>query len=274
MPETTVVVPSQHSMLSCGPNRFNRELTHFAEIKIPEKPIENLLIPSVQSTPIFMVFQAPREDDELQEIDLKAEMSILDRAHEEALEARIVTFLSGEMNKGAVWPTLTVDSLQETDLQAELSVLDSAIEETRKEVIGTFPSGDMRQGTLWPTFVVDSLQEADLKEALSDLDSAVDEAREEEFDTLPSDEVIENARRILQQMYEMHRCRYEVYPTQDGEIAISASAEHRRSVLMICDKEGGALCSVSLNGRHRQARYDSAADLPVGFVREALAELV
>ena len=45
MPETTVVVPSQHSMLSCGPNRFNRELTHFAEIKIPEKPIENLLIP-------------------------------------------------------------------------------------------------------------------------------------------------------------------------------------------------------------------------------------
>jgi len=125
-----------------------------------------------------------------------------------------------------------------------------------------------------PILAHDSPREPDLQAALADLVSAVDEAREEKFDTLPSDGVIESARRILERMYEMHRCRFEVYPTQDGEIAISASAEQQRSVLVICDKEGGALCSVNLNGLHRRARYDSAATLPDGFVKEALAELI
>lgn len=125
-----------------------------------------------------------------------------------------------------------------------------------------------------PILAHGSPREPELQAALSDLDSAVDEAREEKFDTLPSDGVIESARRILERMYETHRCRFEVYPTQDGEIAISASAEQQRSVLVICDKEGGALCSVNLNGLHRRARYDSAATLPDGFVKEALAELI
>ena len=228
MPETKVVVPSQQSMLSAGSYHFNPKLPHAAQIKIPKKPIENLLIPSVQSTPVFMFFQAPRDDDELQGTDLKADMSVFDRAREEASEAGAITFRSGEMN----------------------------------------------EGTVWSPFVVDSLQEADLQAALSDLDGALDEACEEEFDTFPSDEVINNARRILQQMYEMHRCRFEVYPTQYGEIAISASAENQRSVLVICDKDGGALCSVNLSGLHRRAIYDSAETLPDGFVREALAELI
>lgn len=172
------------------------------------------------------------------------------------------------------WQTITDDSQHETVLQVVVPNLDNALEESREERVYNFPTGEVIEHTFWSTVTGRSLQEADLKEALSDLDSAVDEAREEEFDTLPSEEVINNARRILQQMFKLHRCRYEVYPTQDGEITISAFAEHQRSVLVICDKEGGALCSVNLNGLHRRARYDSAATLPDGFVKEALAELI
>ena len=113
----------------------------------------------------------------------------------------------------------------------------------------------------------------DLQAALSDLDNAVNEAREEGFDTVPSDDAIENARRILERMYGMHCCRYEVYPTQDGDISISAYAENPSSVIMLCEGNGSAFCSVNINGIHRHARYESTATLPDGFVREALAEL-
>ena len=112
-----------------------------------------------------------------------------------------------------------------------------------------------------------------LQAALSDLDGAVDEAREEGFDTVPSDEAVENAQRVLRCMYALCRSRFEVYPMQDGAVAISAPGGPGRSVLVLCDRDGGALCSVNLSGKHRRAVYDSAAILPDGFVREALAEL-
>ena len=52
---------------------------------------------------------------------------------------------------------------------------------------------------------------------------------------------------------------------------IDAPGGHGRSVLLLCDSEGGALCLVNMNGAHRRARYSDADLLPDGFVREALA---
>ena len=45
------------------------------------------------------------------------------------------------------------------------------------------------------------------------------------------------------------------------------------SVILLCDSNGGALCLVNMNGKHRRARYSSAEILPDGFLREALTEL-
>ena len=120
----------------------------------------------------------------------------------------------------------------------------------------------------------DPRHDAYLLAALSDLNQAVDEACEEGFQP-PSDEALQNAERVLRAMYVLRRCRFEVYPTEDREIAVSVPGGHRRSVLVLCDSDGGVLCSVNLNGQHRRAVYDpeSAARLPDGFVREALAEL-
>ena len=49
------------------------------------------------------------------------------------------------------------------------------------------------------------------------------------------------------------------------EIAIDAPGGHGRSVLLLCDSEGGTLCLVNMNGNHRRARYDTTNTLPDGF---------
>ena len=114
---------------------------------------------------------------------------------------------------------------------------------------------------------------AELREAMSDLDEAVAEARQEEF-PIPSNSALANARRLLLAMYAISPQRFEVYPTPDGEVAIDAPGGRGRSVLLLCESNGGALCLVNLDGRHRRARYSDTGSLPDGFVREALNELV
>ena len=112
----------------------------------------------------------------------------------------------------------------------------------------------------------------ELQAALRDLDSAERDAREDSF-PIPSKIAQENARRLLQAMYRISNRRYEVYPTTDGEVAIDAPGGPGRSVLLLCDSDGGALCLVNTNGKHRRARYSDSNLLPDGFIREALAEL-
>ena len=114
--------------------------------------------------------------------------------------------------------------------------------------------------------------DGDLYAALYDLRQATKEASEEGFPT-PSDNALANANRLLKEMYGISQRRFEVYPTQDGEIAIDAPGGYGRSVLLLCDSQGGALCLVNMNGKHRRARYSSTDMLPDGFVREALTGL-
>lgn len=74
-------------------------------------------------------------------------------------------------------------------------------------------------------------------------------------------------------MYKVLPWRFEVYATPDGEIAIDVPGGFGRSVILLCDSGGGALCSVNMDGAHRRARYKDVRMLPDGFVREALMEL-
>lgn len=114
---------------------------------------------------------------------------------------------------------------------------------------------------------------SELRDALTDLNEAREEAREEGFSP-PSQLAIENATRLLQEMYSILPHRFEVYPMPDGEIAIDAPGGYGRSVVLLCYSDGGALCSVNIDGNHRRARYSNADTLPDGFLREALDELV
>ena len=112
----------------------------------------------------------------------------------------------------------------------------------------------------------------DLRAALEDLRQAPREAREEGY-PIPSDLALANARFLLRAAFKYARRRYEIYPTPDAEIAIDASAGRGRSVLLLCESEGGVLCLVNMNGKLRRARFPDALRLPDGFVREALDEM-
>lgn len=72
---------------------------------------------------------------------------------------------------------------------------------------------------------------------------------------------------------EFMQCRLEVYPTADGEVAIDAGVSNR-SVILLCGAVGGALSLANTGATHRRAHYSDADQLPDGFRREALAELV
>lgn len=149
-------------------------------------------------------------------------------------------------------------------------------ETSPRHIFDRSPSGAISLlSSTYETPIVTGLVEsyrALLKDALCDLAEAKIEAREEGF-PLPSDIALENAERLLEDMYRIAPRRFEVYPTPDGEIAIGAPGGHGRSVLLLCASDGGALCLVNLSGAHRRARYSTADTLPDGFLREALADL-
>ncbi len=111
-----------------------------------------------------------------------------------------------------------------------------------------------------------------LRDALRDLSEAAAEAHEEGF-PVPSNETLADARRLLRLLHNISPRRFEVYPTTDGEIAIDAPGGRNRSVVLLCGPDGGALCLVNMEGRHRRARYSGTGALPDGFIREALEEL-
>lgn len=113
---------------------------------------------------------------------------------------------------------------------------------------------------------------SEFNHALQDLHEITNEATEEGF-LPPSDKALNNAARLLNEMYAISSRRYEIYPTPDGELAIDAPGGFGRSVILLCDSDGGALCLVNMNGKHRRARYSSVETLPDGFLREALTEL-
>ncbi len=112
----------------------------------------------------------------------------------------------------------------------------------------------------------------DLRDALAELSAVRKDASDEGF-PIPSDVAIENATRLLRAMYRIHRQRYEVYATPDGEVAIDAPGGYGRSVIVFCESGGGALCLVNMGDSHRRARYSHAGCLPDGFLRDALNEL-
>ena len=111
-----------------------------------------------------------------------------------------------------------------------------------------------------------------MRDAVADLRSAPEEATDEGYPP-PKEIALSNAEGILQRLYALWPTRFEVHPTPDGEIAVVAPGGFGRSVMVLCDSEGGALCMVNLNGTHRRARYSSADGLPDGFLREAMDEL-
>lgn len=113
---------------------------------------------------------------------------------------------------------------------------------------------------------------SDLIEALNELEQVERTASEEDL-PVPSEHAVENARRMIREIYALTEFDFEVYPTPDQEVAIDVIGDNKCSVIVLCDSDGGVLCLVNTVGTQRRARYSNASSLPDGFVREAFAEL-
>lgn len=117
-----------------------------------------------------------------------------------------------------------------------------------------------------------SAKESALCDALADLREAAEYAEEEDF-PIPSKSAIANAERLLREIHKISALHLEVYPTLDGEIAVHVPNGRGRSVLLLCDSVGGALCLANLESEHRRKSYPTADTLPDKFLRQALVDV-
>ena len=114
---------------------------------------------------------------------------------------------------------------------------------------------------------------APLANALRDLHELIAESHEEEI-VPPSESAVVDAKRMLRAIYDILPCDYVMDLFPEGVIAITVPGGFNRSVMVLCESDGGALCSVNMNGKHRRKRYLHADQLlSDSFLCEALREL-
>ena len=108
--------------------------------------------------------------------------------------------------------------------------------------------------------------------ALQCLDDIASDALGMGYD-VPSDEVVAEAKRILRQMHDYRALPYDAYSMADGRVAIGVDGGFGRSMLVVCEPEGKALCVVTINRISRRARYGDSSFLPDDFVKQGLRQL-
>ena len=112
----------------------------------------------------------------------------------------------------------------------------------------------------------------DLADALADLADASEEAREDGF-PIPDQQLLDASEQILRKLYDIWPHRFEVYPDQDGAIAIDARNDRGSAVLVLCEPGGEVLCLVHTHGEQQSNRYPSTEDLPDDFLSGAFSSL-
>lgn len=93
-----------------------------------------------------------------------------------------------------------------------------------------------------------SSQPRNLEAALADLRVAPDESRAEGYPP-PTQCALDRAEHILRGMQAQFVGRLEVYPTQDGEVAVVAPGRPDHSVMALCDANGGVLCMANMDSQ-------------------------
>ena len=118
----------------------------------------------------------------------------------------------------------------------------------------------------------DMLRDTVFEGILKELSNLENEALEDGYPP-PSPIAMAHAGRLIHEMYRLSPRQFLVDSMPEEGVAISVTGGYKSSVLIVCESDGGALCSVNMNGEHRRARYSNAEMLPDGFLGEALAEL-
>ena len=127
----------------------------------------------------------------------------------------------------------------------------------------------------WPTSRVPRFGGGIVKdpfEAVAQLDTIEADAIEMGYE-VPKQAVVNVARRILEQMCSCVQLPFDAYSMSGGRVAIGVDGGVGRSMIVICEPEGSALCVVTVGPRSRRARYDDASFLVDDFVRQGLRDM-
>lgn len=112
-----------------------------------------------------------------------------------------------------------------------------------------------------------------LSAILSDLWSLPQEAIDEGI-AVPPYETLSQADRLIRDMFALLPMRFEVYATDAPSVEIDAPNLRGSSVIVSCDNQGTALCTVNIKGKDPSAEYAPMVSLPNSFLKTALQELV
>ena len=88
-----------------------------------------------------------------------------------------------------------------------------------------------------------------------------------------SKRVLNEAKRIVRRLRRELPLDADIYPMDEGKVAIELFGDFGRGFLLVCEPGGSALCIVTVGGVSRRARYDSSTDLPDGFLHEGLKDM-
>ena len=96
----------------------------------------------------------------------------------------------------------------------------------------------------------------DLKNLHKILDSAHKECEEEGFKVF-SETARKNARQIVDSVCgKFPDCQYDIYPTEEREIAIDSHFKKGRGILMLCDSQGSLAYFATFDGKNSRFRCD------------------
>ena len=90
---------------------------------------------------------------------------------------------------------------------------------------------------------------------------------------VPDEAAVEEARRILQAMHDYRQLSYDAYSMADGRVGIGVNGGPGRSMILVCEPAGKALCAITVDRVSRRARYDDSSFLPDDFVKQGLRQL-
>lgn len=99
------------------------------------------------------------------------------------------------------------------------------------------------------------------------------EEAQEPGEAMPTNEVIQESMRIVSSLRSELPEDVDVYPEDNGRVAIETYGKPGNAFLLVCEPGGGALCVVTVEGISRRARYENSSLLPDGFLREGIRDV-
>lgn len=173
-------------------------------------------------------------------------------------------------------PELQAEGFGATEIQA-INELKAFVGELYQDLAST-PNENLGRLLLQSKLILQGVagQIDDIPDAaLVAIHTAPKDAAEEGFPT-PSAAALQNAKRILLEIRRISNLDIDVYPGPDGEIALDIAPPppmNSRSVILLCESDGSAFCSLNIDGINRNKRYASTETIPDDFLIEVLSDL-